>query len=65
MAGIVGAGIPGGARVLSSRRATGCAPGVQRSTSAVTVAPLSVMNSIGAVMTALGKPIPSADEMSV
>ncbi|MFB7081998.1 hypothetical protein [Streptomyces sp. NPDC056308] len=50
---------------MSSRRATGCAPGVQRSTSAVTVAPLSVMNSIGAVMTALGKPIPSADEMSV
>ncbi|MFB7530344.1 hypothetical protein ACFC0C_19180 [Streptomyces sp. NPDC056178] len=65
VAGIVGAGIPGGARVLSSRRATRCAPAVRRATSTVTVAPLSVTNSIGAVLAAPGKPVPSADEMSV
>ncbi|MFF9508579.1 hypothetical protein ACF1BU_10920 [Streptomyces sp. NPDC014724] len=50
---------------MSSRRATRCAPGVRQPTSTVTVAPLSVMHSIGAVVTAAGKLIPSADEMSV
>lgn len=39
-------------------RATSCAPGTCRSTSTVTVSPLSVVNSISAAMAAPGMPVP-------